>query len=140
MQTQVAEVQRRGVAVVAVGVYTLLRPHAGRAVSIGPGVICLGSAARYLGLLAATLGRFDAAEAFFEEALKQNTAMGARPPLARTQFDYAQMRLQRGEAKARDHERARELAAEALTTASELGMPELSMRIQSFNLSFEGRT
>ena len=120
--------------------YTLLRPHAGRAVSIGPGVICLGSAARYLGLLAATLGRFDAAEAFFEEALKQNTAMGARPPLARTQFDYAQMRLQRGEAKARDHERARELAAEALTTASEVGMPELARRIQSFNLKFEGRT
>ncbi|NRA04162.1 MAG: AAA family ATPase [Myxococcales bacterium] len=117
--------------------YSLLRPHAGRAVSIGPGVICLGSAARYLGLLASTLGRFDAAEAFFEEALKQNTAMGARPSLARTQFDYARMRLQRGAGSGSDHTRARELAAEALVTANEVGMPGLAQTIQSFNLTLE---
>ena len=50
-----------------------------------------GAVSRYLGLLATTTRRSDEAEQHFEDALTMNTAMGARPWLARTQTDFAQM-------------------------------------------------
>ena len=55
-----------------------------------------GSAGRYLGLLAATMERWDAAERHFEDAIAMNARMGVRPWLARTQHDYAHMLLARG--------------------------------------------
>jgi tetratricopeptide (TPR) repeat protein len=77
-----------------------------------------GSVSRYVGLVATTTGHRDEAARHFEAALQANERMGARPWLAHTQHDYAQMLL------ARDghEERARELLERALTTYRELGM------------------
>jgi tetratricopeptide (TPR) repeat protein len=81
---------------------------------------CRGSIARYLGLLAALLERFDDAERHLEAGLAMNERMGFRPWLARTQDDFAQMLRARGEAG--DEERAEELQAAAVATCAELGM------------------
>ena len=54
-----------------------------------------GSVSRYLGMLAATLERWDDAAGHFEDALAMNERMGARPWLAHTQHDYARMLLVR---------------------------------------------
>ena len=69
--------------------------YAGRCLMYGT-VFCYGAAGRYLGLAAATMGRWDAAARHFEEGLARNAQMGARPQLARTQHDYAAMLLSRG--------------------------------------------
>jgi DNA-binding SARP family transcriptional activator len=81
---------------------------------------CRGSIARYLGLLAALLERFDDAERHLEAGLAMNERMGFRPWLARTQDDFAEMLRARGEAG--DEERAEELQAAAVATCADLGM------------------
>ena len=58
--------------------------------------MCYGAASRYLGMLAATLGEFDKAEAHFEHALEMNERMGARPWLAHTKAEYALLLRRRG--------------------------------------------
>ena len=58
-------------------------------VVIGLAAVCLGSAASFLGKLAATMGRADLAAEHFERALAANTALQAPVCLARTQVDYA---------------------------------------------------
>ena len=78
-----------------------------------------GSVSRYLGLLASTSGK-SAAARHYEDALMHNAHMGARPWLARTQQDYAQMLHVRN--RSGDRERARELAEQAAATFAELGM------------------
>lgn len=85
----------------------------------------LGSVARYLGLLAETMRRREEAEAWYEAALEMNTSIGARPWVARTQYDYA--RLLQGRDGPGDHERAISLLSESLATARELGMISLEM-------------
>jgi DNA-binding CsgD family transcriptional regulator len=107
--------------------YELLLPHNGRSVVFGDGVVCYGSASRYLGLLATTMGRWDAAEQHFEGALVMNAQMGARPCLAHTQYDYAALLLARQQPG--DRQQATALLHEALLTARELGMHALEERI-----------
>jgi uncharacterized protein HemY len=58
-------------------------------ITAGIVTVCYGAASRYLGMLAATLGEFDRAEAHFEHALDMNARMGARPWLAHTKAEYA---------------------------------------------------
>jgi DNA-binding SARP family transcriptional activator len=79
-----------------------------------------GSVSRYLGLLAATLERWDDAARHFEDALAANEKMGARPWFAHTQHDHARMLLTRGDPG--DRERAQGLLDRALATYHELGM------------------
>jgi tetratricopeptide (TPR) repeat protein len=79
-----------------------------------------GAAARYLGILAATLGRWEEAERHFEDALAMNERMGLRPWLVYTQLDYARMLL--GRAGAGDAARAGSLLDLAFATHRELGM------------------
>src|SRR5207249_4339846 len=57
--------------------YELLLPFAQRTVGIGP-VVILGSASRYLGLLAATLGQRQQAARHFEDALAMNERLGTK--------------------------------------------------------------
>jgi DNA-binding SARP family transcriptional activator len=102
--------------------YRLLEPWAARNIS-DPAEAIRGSATRYLGLLAATAGRWTEAAAHFENALAENERMGFRPWLARTQEDFALMLRARGEAG--DEARAEELDAAALATYAELGMTSL---------------
>jgi DNA-binding SARP family transcriptional activator len=103
----------------AAKLYERLLPYAGCNVLAYP-ELSLGSASRYLGLLASTLSRWAEAERHFDAAIDMNAQMGARPWSSHTQHDYARMLLVRGEST--DGERALELIAGALTTYLELGM------------------
>jgi AAA ATPase domain len=83
----------------------------------------LGSAHRYLGLLAATEGDAQRAATHFEAALAMNARLGARPALARTQHAYARLLFARGGLG--DRERAMGLRAAALELAEGCGMTRL---------------
>lgn len=111
----------------AATLYQLLLPYAGRNVVVGNAAACYGALSRYLGALATTLGRLDDAAQHFEDALAMNARMEAWPWLARTQYQYATMLLERDQAG--DSEKARELLKAALVTARELGMRALEERI-----------
>lgn len=107
----------------ATTLYRLLLPYATQYVvgaSTGP---CLGSVARYLGILATTMRCWDEAARHFETALDGHRRIAARPWLARTQFDFASMLLARGGTG--DRERAVELLGQALGAARELEMARL---------------
>ena len=80
----------------------------------------LGSASRYLGLLASTTSRWQQAVLHFECALEMNASMATRPWVAHTQEDYARMLLARD--RAGDRKKACELITTALATYRELGM------------------
>ena len=79
-----------------------------------------GPSSRVLGLLAASLERWDEAFAHFEDAIALCRRLGARPYLARTEYEYGRALIARG-----DRARASELIASARRTANELGMPGL---------------
>ncbi len=99
--------------------YGLLLPWTALIVSDHPEGI-RGSVARYLGLLATTLRRWEAAEGHYEEALAMNERLGLRPWLARAQEDFARMlRLRAGPG---DAERAEALQSTALAAYRELAM------------------
>ena len=88
--------------------------------AVAAGEVAIGSVARYLGLLATTMGHWNEAAQHFENALAMNERMGARPWLAHTQHDYARTLLARDEPG--DRERAQELLHQALATYRELGI------------------
>jgi tetratricopeptide (TPR) repeat protein len=87
-----------------------------------------GSVARSLGALATLLGRQEEAQRQFDAALAANERMGARPWLARTQYEYA--RMLRARDAPGDRARAVELLGTALETARALGMTTLATRIE----------
>jgi predicted ATPase len=87
-----------------------------------------GSVARSLGVLATLLGDYDEAEQHFRAALADNERMGARPWVARTQHEYAQLLLARDAPG--DKERSHELLGTALDTARSLGMVMLAARVE----------
>jgi hypothetical protein len=89
-----------------------------------------GSVSRYLGLLAATLGRPDVAAVHYEDAIAMNRKMGARPWLAYTQNDYARILLARDGPD--DAEHAEKLLNEALATFCELGMKTHAAQSSAF--------
>jgi hypothetical protein len=101
----------------------LLRPYASRCLVGGRGVVCLGSVEQRLGLLCAVTSRWPEAEQHFETALDRHVGMGARACLARTQQQYAEMLLDRGERDDRD--KAVGLLAQAAGIGGELGMKRL---------------
>jgi DNA-binding CsgD family transcriptional regulator len=107
--------------------YELLRPYAGHTITVSSAVACYGAASRYLGLLAATMARWEEAAHHFEDALEMNARMNARPWLAYTQYQYANMLLSRQQRG--DRHRAASLLYAALGTACELGMRTLEARI-----------
>jgi hypothetical protein len=104
--------------------YRHMLPYAERNTVMGYGIVCSGSAARGLGLLAATMGEWQEAERHFECALQANCRMRARPWVAWSQHDYARMLCERGQPG--DGERAAGLLEQALRTARELGMSALA--------------
>lgn len=111
--------------------YRLLLPHAQRNVLVGAGLDCYGSVSRYLGLLAATQRRWEAAERHFADALAMNERLGARPWLAWTQYDYAAMLLRRDKGRGAEAERATAMLNRAGSTATELGMTKLRGAVES---------
>jgi tetratricopeptide (TPR) repeat protein len=103
----------------AIVLYQLLKPW-GRLNAADHPEGMRGSVSRYLGLLATTLERLDQAAAHYEAALTMNTNMGARPWLAHTQNDYAQ--ILSDAVSSRDRQRANQLREAARSTCSELGI------------------
>lgn len=106
----------RGDARAAERLYGLL---AGFAAGGGTGGYWSGTAARYLGLLAATAGRREAAAAHFEEALRAAAAIGAEAEAAQTRLAFARVLLGRGAPG--DAARAERLLVELL-----VGQPAVS--------------
>ena len=117
----------------AATLYRRLEPYADVNVVIGLAAACLGSAASFLGKLAATMGREDLAALHFERALSANAELRAPACLARTQIDYA-----RAIGDVTDP-RACELLAAAAKTASELGLGAVSRKVAALQDAF-GKT
>lgn len=111
----------------AAALYPLLLPYADHSILASSAGPCWGSAARYLGLLAATLCRWPEAAGHFAAARQAHARTGAWPWLARTQYDEARMLLARG--RGGDRERAAELLAQALEAARQIGMPRLAGQV-----------
>jgi tetratricopeptide (TPR) repeat protein len=101
--------------------YDALAPHADVTVVAGIGALCLGSAARYLGKLAAGCGRLDEANRHFEQALKINQALESPVLVAHTQLDWAAA-LDAGP-------RAQRMIDEAAVTSEQLGLATLARRV-----------
>jgi hypothetical protein len=106
--------------------YEQLLPFAGRH-AVGWAEGSMGAVDRYLGLLAATLGKDDDAANHLEKAIAVNDAMGARPWTAHCQHDCGVLLM--GRDAPGDRERAETLFAEALGTAQELGMAALQAKL-----------
>jgi tetratricopeptide (TPR) repeat protein len=88
--------------------------------------------AHHLGLLTAALGRYDDAQAHFEEAAKIAEQMEAPHWLARTRLERARMLARR--AAPGDSEQVRLLAGAALATAEELGMARVAEQARALTL------
>jgi tetratricopeptide (TPR) repeat protein len=116
--------------------YQRLLPYAQHNIMMGGSVACAGAAARYLGMLATTMARWDEAEQHFQEALAMNARMRASPALAHTQQQYADMLLARGQPG--DYATALALLDEALAIASQLGMGVLTDRVLACKLRVQG--
>ena len=106
-----------------------MTPLAGGNVLIGHGVACYGSADRYLGSLAATLGDHDRAIGHFERALAANRAMGADTWVAHTLYGFGRALRMRGHPG--DEQRASALLSEAATVAERIGMAALLARTRA---------
>ena len=119
--------ERLGEAAHAPRLYEALLPYADYVVITHP-EINLGSAARYLGLLASVMGRADDAVRHFERALETNERLGVRPWLARVQADLARTLLARGAPG--DVDMAAEVSRAALETFDALGMQDLAERLR----------
>jgi tetratricopeptide (TPR) repeat protein len=113
----------------AATVYDALQPFADRYVVLFMGTVCLGSASRYLGQLAAALGRWEEAEAHFAEGAVRNQRIGARLWVAHTQLDWARMLHAQGGRDA--SARGLDLLRPCLATAAELGLANLQERAQT---------
>jgi len=107
----------------AVRIYDLMLPYADRIAMVGWTEVCYGSVSRYLGNLAALMGRDDDAQRHYEAAIAVNARLGARGWLAHTQHEYAAMLLKRG--RDQDRARANALNDQALAAADLLGMRTL---------------
>jgi tetratricopeptide (TPR) repeat protein len=93
---------------------------------VGTGLTWSGSVSHYLGLLAATLTRFEEADAYFTAASATHAHLGAPILLARTRLEWARMLLARR--RPEDADRARDLLDPAVATARELGLGNVERR------------
>lgn len=119
---------RTGNVELASELYQALDPFRGRLASV-VGIVVVGAADRYLGMLAATLGHHDEAQRHYEAAIDLEERLGARPYLVRTRTWYARMLLERG--TPRDTDRARDLLSQALADADDLGMVVVASEIRA---------
>lgn len=110
-----------------VQVYDALAPYAHLCSVDGIGAAQMGSVERYLGILAALLGRPEA-DRHFEAAIRANQAIGALP-LALTQRAYAEHLTRRGEAA--DDTRRHELLESALEFYRTAGVAERVAELSS---------
>jgi DNA-binding SARP family transcriptional activator len=71
--------------------YEVLLPFAPRVVTMDGTFVCLGSASRYLGLLAEALGRDDRAIAHLQQAVTVNDRIGAVPWSTRSRIELSRV-------------------------------------------------
>jgi class 3 adenylate cyclase len=96
----------------------LLRPYADQVAGIP--IDYLGPVTHFLGLLAATAGQFQEAEAHFADATRTAERVGAPLFLARTRLEWARTLLRRDSPG--DADRGRSLLDEVVGSATELGL------------------
>ncbi len=106
----------------AESLYPMLLPFGDLNVTVALAIGCLGSAHRYLGLLAAISGRREQAVAHFEQAIEANAGLQAPVILAHTQLDLAEL-------LASGSSRAAELTSAAAATAEALELPTVRRRL-----------
>ena len=111
---------------VAALVYPELEPLAGASVMIGHLVAFYGSADRYLGMLAATLGEWERAEDHLDHAIEMDRRTGANTWLAHSLYERARVLLMRPQG---DGDRAAALLGEAAGLAERIGMTALMGRV-----------
>jgi DNA-binding CsgD family transcriptional regulator len=111
-------------------VYPQLKPHAGTHVMVGHLVSCYGAADRYLGMLAATLGEHERAEAHFARATDLNRRAGMVTWLGHSLYELARARLARGDAAA-----AAGPFGEAEALAAGGRLPGLAARVRALQTS-----
>jgi class 3 adenylate cyclase/tetratricopeptide (TPR) repeat protein len=104
--------------------YDLLHPYEDMTITAGVTTVCLGAAARQLGLLSTALGEWDRAERHFDVALDLNQRMRAPPWTAWTKHNVAAMLLRRG--RPEDRGRAILTAQESMDAATKFGMVRLT--------------
>lgn len=119
--------RRGGDATAAAVLHQNLEPYADRLVTIVFGSSVTGSVSHYLGMLAAQMGRYDAAFDHFDQAARVHEEIGAPAWLARTRMEWA--RAARDRAAPGDAESAERLLAEARAQAQRLALPALVRRI-----------
>ncbi len=119
----------------AARLYDLLLPYAEKNVVVGANAHCYGATSRSLGLLAATMERWEDAERQFQHALELNGRMSP-PWLAWTQYQYAEMLLRRDGPG--DRQSALALMSDALETAQKLAMKPLVERALALKLRTQG--
>jgi len=120
---------------VAALVYPELEVHAGSNLVIGHLVACYGSADRHLGMLAATLGEGERAEAHFERALELNRRMEASTWIAHTAYEYGRFLRERGGG---DRARAEALLGEASALAERHGLGGLLAKVRALGVAGGG--
>ncbi|HEX8861574.1 MAG TPA: AAA family ATPase [Actinomycetes bacterium] len=101
--------------------------HADQFIVAAGAVGCAGAVSRLLGLCALTLEQLDDAVGWLRQAVASNRRIGAAPFLARAQAELAIALRRRG--RVGDAQQARQLLAEAASTAAELGMSALTRQI-----------
>src|SRR5207248_1242688 len=111
----------------AMRLYAQVLPRDGLCIVGGRGVYFRGAVARYLGLLAATLGRREDAVRHLADALETNTRAKAPPWIARSQLDLARALLARGSPG--DEYRAVDMLRRAEPQARALGMRSLAEQV-----------
>jgi tetratricopeptide (TPR) repeat protein len=115
--------------------YELLLPYTAHNASTAD-YIATGSVARPLGVASSAASQWAEAESHFENALEMNSRMGARPWVAWTACDWAEMLLRRDGPGDRD--RAAGLLIETVETADALGMTPLRHRAAALSNGGEG--
>jgi hypothetical protein len=100
--------------------YERVLPLRGQFVVLAIGVLCMGSASYFLGLLALTSRAFDEAEALLVQAIEEHERVGALPMLTRSRL--AHLRVLRRRDAPGDRERAGRLRDVVIADADRLGM------------------
>jgi len=118
-----------GDALEAERLYELLLPYRDNAIIAPMATVCCGAAGRYLGMLAAVMGEWTAAEEHFEAALDMDERLHAWPWLAHTKHEFASALAKR--ARAADQSRAEALFAAAAASAERIGMPALQHKMRA---------
>ena len=111
--------------------YDRLLPYRDLAIVAPTATVCCGAAARYLGMLASTLGDWIWAETHFEAALEIDGRLRAWPWLAHTKHHFALMLLARG--RPADRDKSKMLLAEAMASSQQFGMASLQSKIQEID-------